>query len=292
MSEASGTGMPHLEAAARTWATVPRAAPAGVSDARAQLHHVAQIANSPAVSYLPPAADDSHTNFGWNAALGAFVSRCVPFPQARSFAWRVRDLGLLALDAAAAPVASLSLDGETLARAHAWVREQCEDAGGDAARYTAAKHYTIPPHRVGDGGVFSADPNALISLSTHWAGAMGILNSVAADTSGSSSVRLWPHHFDAGRITRIDDERSIGIGFTPGDEWYDEPYWYATPYPPPHTAHRPPLAAGAEWHEREWFSAVLPWHAYAGAAHQGAAVAAYLESAFRANHQLLASSSQ
>jgi hypothetical protein len=91
-----------------------------------------------------------------------------------------------------------------------------------------------------------------------------------------------------GAILTLDGERSIGLGFTPGDDWYDEPYWYVSPYPAPaaDTA-RPALAGGAHWHDRGWFSAVLTWSAYAGAPDQGAAVAAYLASAIAADRRLL-----
>ena len=289
MSNAPAERMPHLEGAAGAWIRVPNAAAPAMTDTRLQLHHAAQVANAPAVSYLPPAADDSHTNFTWHPGFGAFVSHRVPFEQPRRFAWRVHDLTLLAIDDRDAEVASFSLAGKTAVQAHAWAQLQCEAAGGDAALYTDAKHYRIPAHAVGDGDAFGADAAALAALGPHWRNAIAVLEAVEADVAGSSSVRLWPHHFDAGLIARIDATRSIGIGFTPGDEWFDEPYWYASPYPAPALgALRPTLAAGAHWHVDRWFSAVFPWRAYAVVAQQGAAVSAYLRSALDANRQLLA----
>jgi hypothetical protein len=116
-----------------------------------------------------------------------------------------------------------------------------------------------------------------------------MLAAIRDDNAGASDVRLWPHHFDVGLIVGVDDRRSIGIGFTPGDEWYDEPYWYTSPYPAPAAgAPRPALASGAHWHDRGWFSAVLTWSAYTAASNQGTAVAAYLASAMAAARRLLA----
>ena len=276
-----------LDSAASTWVSVPPVAPAALSDARLQLHHAAQIANAPAISYLAPAADDSHTNFGWVPDLHAFASQRVTLPRPRRFAWRPSDLTLLALDDTGAPISSLALAGRTLEEAHAWTRAQCAAAGADAARYTARKHYEIPAHAVAAAGQFNADPAALRALSQLWANAVPLLDAVAASNAGASDVRLWPHHFDVGLIIALDATRSIGGGFTPGDYYYDEPYWYISPYPRPAVATRPPLAGGAHWHEHEFFSAVLPWSAVATSRTQGADVAAYLRSAIAAARSLL-----
>ncbi len=267
---------------------VPPADPAAVSDARRQLHHAIQVARAPAASYLPPSADYRHTNFGWDAALGAFVSRRVPFADPRRFALRVRSLSLLALDDDDAIVSSLALAGQTLAEAHTWAKAQCGGAGADAARYVSRKPYEIPGHAVVDGAAFGAGAAALESLSTHWDDAVRTLEAVAATEAGASDVRLWAHHFDVGVLLTLDADRSIGLGFTPGDDWYDEPYWYTSPYPaPPASAARPPLGGGGHWHDEEWFSAVLRWSAYADAPEQGAQVAAYLRSALEADHRYL-----
>lgn len=277
-----------VQTAAAAWDVVPRVEAAAVHDTRLQLHHAAQLANAPAMSYLPAAADDGHTNFGWDDAAGAFVARRVPFPNPRTFGFRVRDLTLLARGDDGALVSEFALAGRTLTEAHAWARGQCEAAGGDGAAYASKKHYEIPRHALDDGGRFGADASALNSLAVHWGNAVRMLDAVAGENPGASPVRLWPHHFDVGLIVGIDDTRSIGVGFTPGDEWYDEPYWYTSPYPAPAPdAARPPLAGGGHWHDRGWFSAVLNWSAYAGVPDQGATVAAYLRSALAAARGLL-----
>jgi hypothetical protein len=276
-----------LESAASTWVPVPPMPPAALTDARLELHHAAQVANAPAISYLLPAADDSHTNFGWSPDLLAFASLRVAFTRPRYFGWRPADFTLLALDADGSVVDSFGLRGHTLREAHGWVRTQCEAAGADGARYTQRKHYEIPPHPVAHGAKFTGDPVAGRALSQLWDNASRLLDVVAASNAGASSVRLWPHHFDAGLIITIDDKRSIGAGYTPGDHYYEEPYWYVNPFPRPTAATRPPLAGGAHWHEAAFLGAVLPWSAYAASGAQGAAVAAYLRSALTAARSLL-----
>ncbi|HVT37707.1 MAG TPA: DUF5996 family protein [Gemmatimonadaceae bacterium] len=276
-----------LESAASTWVPVPPMPAAALTDARLQLHQAAQVANAPAISYLAPAPDDSHTNFGWSPDLLAFVSGRVVFAQPRRFAWRPADFTMLALDDAGPAIASFGLQGHTLEEAHAWVRAQCEEAGADSMRYTPRKHYEIPRHPVAQGAKFTGNPGAGRAHSQLWDNASRFLDAVAASNAGASSVRLWPHHFDVGLIIPIDARRSIGAGYTPGDHHYDEPYWYVNPYPRPTGAAHPALDGGAHWHERDFFGAVLPWSACAASSAQGDAVASYLRSALAGARLLL-----
>jgi hypothetical protein len=74
-------------------------------------------------------------------------------------------------------------------------------------------------------------------------------------------VRCWPHHFDIAILVGLEQgdpehARSIGIGLSPGDDYYAQPYVYACPYPKPDTADLPALPPGGRWHTREFFGAV------------------------------------
>ena len=86
---------------------------------------------------------------------------------------------------------------------------------------------------------------------------------LAARTNGASEVRCWPHHFDLGTLVVIASNpdgslaESIGIGLSPGDESYAEPYWYVSPWPYPETAALPALESGGHWHTAGYTSAIL-----------------------------------
>ncbi|NNE17483.1 MAG: hypothetical protein HKN10_03295, partial [Myxococcales bacterium] len=54
-----------------------------------------------------------------------------------------------------------------------------------------------------------------------------------------------------------EEARSIGVGFSPGDGSYDQPYFYVTPWPYPEASSLPRLTKGAEWHRSGWTGAVL-----------------------------------
>src|SRR6186997_821985 len=69
-----------------------------LSDARRQLHHAAQLATAAGISYLPAAADDSHTNLEWLDVSGMLASNVIPSTKPFRVAVRAADLTLALLD--------------------------------------------------------------------------------------------------------------------------------------------------------------------------------------------------
>ena len=51
--------------------------------------------------------------------------------------------------------------------------------------------------------------------------------------------------------------KSIGVGLSPGDETYPEPYYYVTPWPYPEREKPLPDLPAGEWHTVGWTGAVL-----------------------------------
>ena len=79
----------------------------------------------------------------------------------------------------------------------------------------------------------------------------------------------------------------MGVGQSPGDDSYAEPYWYAGPYPFPPVNDLPQLAGGGHWHTEGWVGAVLPASDYIDAPDQRAQVGAFIDSAVAACRKLL-----
>jgi hypothetical protein len=75
----------------------------------------------------------------------------------------------------------------------------------------------------------------------------------------ASPLRCWPHHFDLATLTTLtarDPAGYIGVGISPGDDYYDEPYLYVSVYPKPDPATLPALPAPGHWHLRDFTGAV------------------------------------
>jgi len=201
-----------------TWQTLGSVAPRGLVAARVELHWAAQILGAAADGYLAHASDDSHTAMTWQD--GALVGKA-------GVALRVAAFEL------AVGSETLALDGKTLVEAMAWT-----DARLGGHREIHARDYEMPPRPAKFERAPIAD--ALAELARYFGNANELLARFAPCV-------VWPHHFDLGGILALGDKREIGIGMSPGDRNYDEPYLYVTPYPVAPNAVMPALAAGGQW---------------------------------------------
>jgi len=272
--------------------------PKELVDARLRAHWAVQVPSAVADAVAERLPDDSQSNLGWDAGRGALVTNVLPGDLQAGL--RLRDLTLLFLEDASgeARTRELPLDGKTLDEALAFARDQ---VASRASREIGLREYDMPDHAVRSRGApFTArDTEEFAELARWFAGADVLLAEVAARESGASTVRCWPHHFDLATLIVLDpykdpeSARSIGVGLSPGDDSYAEPYYYMNPWPRPDREDRPSLDNGAVWHEDGWFGAVLPASRIdttAGASAQEAQVRGAIASAIRADRVLLGAS--
>lgn len=274
------------------WARVGAINPRALTDARLQLHHAAQLIVSAAISYLPARDDDSHTSMEWLPEQA--VLAIAPFvPDGTRVGLRVRDLTLLSIDRDRAIQSSLALDGRTNAEGLAWLSAEVRRAGCDLARLTTRKHYTIPPHEVARGAAYRASPEH-VELARYYHNGWLVASRVTPGDATASPVRCWPHHFDIATLLSLPPvsgipARTIGVGLSPGDESYPEPYFYVAPYPRPPHRHFAPLPYGG-WHTAEWVGAALTATELAGQSKphdQQAVVSAFVTEAVDACRRVL-----
>ena len=118
----------------------------------------------------------------------------------------------------------------------------------------------------------------------------------------SSPVQLWPHHFDlavvwfSGRLIPDQDptnadyaDEQMGFGFSTGDDYIADPYFYITAYPWPDGLIGSPLPAEAYWMTDGLTAAILPYAAPTESDDPYGLVASYLDAAFSAGSNLMQS---
>ncbi len=240
------------------WKALGAAFSGELTQARLQLHWAAQLVSAPGTSLLPAEADYGHTNLGWDSRLGVLAGRNAGAESLQAVLV-FEALELLVIDAGRERC-SMRLGGHTLQQALAWLGKEM---AGDESALVLPVH-DMPSNVVGEGGVFSdAGAEARTELAAWFANAFATIREVVSDEPAASPVRCWPHHFDVASSIALDagggseEARSIGVGFSPGDGSYDQPYFYVTPWPYPEREELPPLAAGAHWHRNGWTGAVL-----------------------------------
>jgi hypothetical protein len=203
---------------------------------------------------------------------------------------RPSNLALLIVSEANQPIEEYKLHGRTITDATDWVRSRITTFGVDPTRYTLRRNFEIPRHDVAIGESFNArETDRFDELSRWFANASSMLQSLVRKTHGASEVRCWPHHFDIATLMKVAANRTIGAGLEPGDDYYDEPYFYVdmTPQPPASRVQSRPLWGNGKWHTRDWVGAVLPGSRFGAASAQERQVREFLDSAVSACRGLL-----
>ncbi len=229
--------------------------PTDLSAARVALHFAVQPLAAAAYALLPARDDHVQSSIGWDAERRRFVGQ--ELPQGRRAFLDPLALRLGVQDDAAREVASFPVAGATL-----------EDLFADLAQVLDAPQLSLPTYDLPDspltsGAPFSAPgPQALQELVRWFELGASLVPQHSRAYLNDAPMRGWPHHFDLAALHSLDptldpeQARSINVGLSPGDDAYEEPYLYVTPYPAPKAAVLPPLLHG-HWHTESYTAAIL-----------------------------------
>jgi len=278
------------------WETLGAVEPHDLVEARQQLHWAAQAVAAVGKQLLPHQPDFGEQSFTWMAGPRVLAQGVVDGPRPFHAAIRLAQPALLLLDEDCEILTRLLLEGRTLDEAYEWVRQEVEALLGRPLEKPLERPEGIPEHPVATGTPFAlAGSAAPAELERYYAGADRLLRGLRERHPGASPVRCWPHHFDLATLILLGPEaapetaRSIGVGFSPGDEGRPEPYFYVLPWPRP-MGDLPDLDGGC-WNTEGWLGAVLDSADFTAAGSNGAQrarIERFLNSAVQACRQLLA----
>jgi hypothetical protein len=235
------------------WSMLRNPQPTTLAAARALAHRGAQWPTRAARANLAPVADDSHSALTWDPARAALLSQ--PLPGAIRIGLRVAVAELLFIKGK--DTEAFSLVTNTDAEVAHWLDRKLQQASLKPA--SGAK---LPYETPAANFVRAVDEGPrLAALSAWFAAGAEVLDELRHKhrkyKPGPSLC--WPHHFDIAMVADVGEnkgERSIGIGLSPGDDYYAQPYFYLSPTPKPDTDHLPALPPAGRWHTREFFGAV------------------------------------
>jgi hypothetical protein len=246
------------------WSKMGRMSPTALVGARVLAHRAAQWPSRAARANLKSVPDDSHSSLTWDAGHASLV--CRPLP-ARGGEVRVGlrvgrlelifTRGVNVLDA-------FQFDGKTDAAAGAWADAKLlglglRPAGSVPLPYALPAHVPMAdaPHDLSMLG------RELGELSRWFGGAAEVLEEFRAKSGGlrpgPSPVRCWPHHFDIATLVGLaegNDAPSLGVGVSPGDEYYAQPYVYVSPSARFDTTDLPRPPPPGHWHTEGFFGIV------------------------------------
>lgn len=266
-------------------------------EARLQAHHAVQWLARAARAYVPPQPDDGHTSLIWDRAIDGFKTQ--PLKNGMRLSLQISNLTLALSDGnGTAGVQSIFLSGRTDPEVRHWLGDQLGKRGIDADGLDTPSPYKIPVHAIAKGAAYDAvtSADALGELAAWFSNAEILLGQIQRRLMerklAASPVCCWPHHFDLAILTTLpkhpaDATGYVGIGLSPGDEYYDEPYFYVSVYPKPDPATLPTLPMFGHWHTHEFMAAVVPAHKIVVSGNQESETADFLRCAVDAALEIL-----
>jgi hypothetical protein len=238
-----------------------------LSEARQQLHHAIFTLQALSAAYAPFQEDWAHISFHWNQEKGAFFSAKIPGKtDSAVFGLTLENPTVVQLDASEKEIRrSLSLEGVDLSGLQEWLREGASGLGLETQTLDFTLSKEMMPHDLSQGEAFrwKGLSEALSELKRAYFNGFLFLEAIHRENAQTMPVRCWPHHFDLAVLFEFEfpgdkvPKRTLGIGISPGDSFYETPYYYVTPWPFPLDLTLPPLPSGGKWRLEEWQGAVL-----------------------------------
>ncbi|MBT4034937.1 MAG: hypothetical protein HOB84_14350 [Candidatus Marinimicrobia bacterium] len=227
-------------------------------EARGQLHQAVQLLTAAGISFVEHKADDSHTSLLWDSPASMLLSQ--PFGPGHKFqiGLTLQNLSCQVLHNHES-LLELKLNGTLLKQVAADLQFFLEDHGLPKSVFTMKRHFELPDYPTRWSIPFdTSDQAAFDQLSSAYSNAYLQLEAIAKKDDRAGSVATWPHHFDMAILVTPGEEKSIGIGMSPGDTSYTAPYYYVNvwPYPAKDQIIDLPLTFG-KWHTEGWTGMVL-----------------------------------
>ena len=237
-----------------------------ITQAKELCHQAIQNVSAVGRNFLPKEQEDSQSNLEWDAKLQRLAGRWI---ETESITFRssfsLIEFKVYLVDKDLNTLSSISMQDKVQNDVMIWLEKELKEIGLESSHIDLAYPYKIPEYPTAKGKPFHIiNFVALRELSRLYHNTAFILKELRKSEATMTHTRCWPHHFDiAARIVRLDTgdpttSKSISLGMSPGDHYYKEPYFYATPWPYITEGLSDISHTLAHWHDEDWIGAVLP----------------------------------
>ncbi len=245
------------------WIELKNFSKESLSEARKQLHQAVQLPAIAGRCLNPKDPGDNFAALTWDINNNLLTSQQFEESEFRT-ALDMSAFKLVIINEKNEPTNFLNLNSKTYNEVFNWLSESLKQLGFDANKLSKCLPYQIPEYPTATGAPFKYNsPEAFNKLENYFVNAAFILEKISKGKKDISEIRCWPHHFDIAALITVESNpdseksKSIGVGLSPGDESYSEPYFYISPWPYPDNKDNLPKLNYGSWHNQGWFGGVL-----------------------------------
>ena len=245
------------------WIELKNFSKESLSEARKQLHQAVQLPAIAGRCLNPKDPGDNFAALLWDKNNNWLTSQILGESELRT-ALNVSEFELLVINKQNELVNFLNLNSITYDDAFKWLTDKLSQRGFDPNRFSKKLPYQIPEYSTANGEPFKhANPETFAELQNYYSNAAFVLENISNKEKDVSPVQCWPHHFDIAALITVESNpdseksKSIGVGLSPGDESYSEPYFYISPWPYPENKDDLPKLNYGHWHKQGWFGGIL-----------------------------------
>jgi hypothetical protein len=245
------------------WIPIPKVDLTALTETRKHLHQSVQVVSAVPRNVLPHDPSDTSASLDWSFEFACLESMGFGKQQDYKAGIIFGEFKLVLIKNGSA-LAKYDLEGHSTNDALSWMKDQLSQQGLDASKVNLDLPYEIEDYDYNT----SLEINALAAkaFSCLFGNTFQILQKVKEKFPKAEAIRCWPHHFDIATLIPIERDsngevvKSIGIGFSPGDEAVPEPYLYVNSWP---VIDRKELIRfeldKGEWVDANWSGATLKY---------------------------------
>lgn len=237
-----------------------------VREARKQAHNAIQWLARYARCFLPAVPDDSHTGLTWNPFHGSLNTNPIEVRNNQViFSFDFFTLAIQAKTSLGSILFEIPINGLTNAEVEEKFREILTKFGFPLSLFETELPYSLGRWEMADEDRYEIRQfrKGAVELSRYFSNAQSLIQAVGQKRETPFKIVCWPHHFDLATFIVVEENddpekaKSVGFGLSPGDETYEDPYFYITPWPYPENPTKVELPSPVFWHTKGFVAGIV-----------------------------------
>ena len=238
--------------------------PEEIRNVRAQLHLSVQNVAAVGSEFLSESEGDENAVLSWVPGLRRMAGKWVQGDISFRSSISLEEFKIYLVDEKVMTLAEFALQNSNTTQLMIWLEEQIGKFGLQAKNLTMNLPYQLPASVLEKGNPFDINSERNTrELSKYYHNTYLLLREFKDHHGVDTTINIWPHHFDMALDILLKDtgdpetNTQIALGMSPGDDQFENPYFYVNCWPHANTEAFSKLSNHAIWISEEWTGAVM-----------------------------------